>query len=78
MSNRTMVAGNWKMNTTPTEGKALAGEIIAAAGTPPTKVVFGVPAIQLMQVKALTSQAEGYYVAAQNICSPTQASTTSS
>lgn len=62
-----MVAGNWKMNTTPTEGKALAGEIIAAAGTPPTKVVFGVPAIQLMQVKALTSQAEGYYVAAQNM-----------
>ncbi len=62
-----MVAGNWKMNTTPTEGKALAEGIIAAAGTPHTKVVFGVPAIQLMQIKAITANAEGYYVAAQNM-----------
>lgn len=62
-----MVAGNWKMNTTPTEGKSLAEGIISQAGTPGTKVVFGVPAIQLMQIKALTAQAEGYYVAAQNM-----------
>lgn len=62
-----MVAGNWKMNTTPTQGKALAGDIIAAAGTPPTKVVFGVPAIQLMSIKEITAQHEGYYVAAQNM-----------
>lgn len=62
-----MVAGNWKMNTTPTEGKALAEGVIAAAGTPPTKVVFGVPAIQLMSVKEITAQHEGYYVAAQNM-----------
>lgn len=62
-----MVAGNWKMNTTPTEGKALAEGVIAAAGTPATKVVFGVPAIQLMQTKAITANAEGYYVAAQNM-----------
>lgn len=62
-----MVAGNWKMNTTPAEGKALAEGIIAATGTPPTKVVFGVPAIQLMQIKAITEKHEGYYVAAQNM-----------
>jgi triosephosphate isomerase len=62
-----MVAGNWKMNTTPTQGKALAKGVIAAAGTPPTKVVFGVPAIQLMSVKEITAQHEGYYVAAQNM-----------
>ncbi|MFK8161309.1 MAG: triose-phosphate isomerase [Lewinella sp.] len=67
MTSRTMVAGNWKMNTTPTQGKALAGDIIAAAGTPPTKVVFGVPAIQLMSIKEITAQHEGYYVAAQNM-----------
>lgn len=67
MSNRTMAAGNWKMNTTPTEGKALAASIIAGAGTPGTKVIFGVPAIQLMQIKELTANAEGYYVAAQNM-----------
>lgn len=64
---RTMVAGNWKMNTTPTEGKALAEGVIAAAGTPPTKVVFGVPAIQLMQIKAITAANPGYFVAAQNM-----------
>jgi triosephosphate isomerase len=62
-----MAAGNWKMNTTPAEGKALAAGIIAQAGTPATKVVFGVPAIQLMQIKELTAQQEGYYVAAQNM-----------
>jgi len=62
-----MVAGNWKMNTTPAEGKALAQSIIDGAGTPGTKVVFGVPAIQLMQIKELTANAEGYYVAAQNM-----------
>jgi triosephosphate isomerase len=64
---RTMAAGNWKMNTTPTEGLALAEGIISAAGTPGTKVVFGVPAIQLMQIKELTAKHEGYYVAAQNM-----------
>ena len=67
MSNRTMVAGNWKMNTTPSTGKALAESIISAAGSHNTKVVFGVPAIQLMQIKELTADAEGYFVAAQNM-----------
>ncbi|MFT7121441.1 MAG: triosephosphate isomerase [Neolewinella sp.] len=62
-----MVAGNWKMNTTPTEGKALATGIISAAGSHNTKVVFGVPAIQLMAIKELTAAANGYYVAAQNM-----------
>ena len=67
MTSRTMVAGNWKMNTTPAQGRALAEGVIAAAGTPPTKVVFGVPAIQLMSIKEITVQREGYYVAAQNM-----------
>ena len=62
-----MAAGNWKMNTTPAEGKALAEGVISAAGTPTTKVVFGVPAIQLMQIKEITAKHEGYYVAAQNM-----------
>ncbi|MEM1358218.1 MAG: triose-phosphate isomerase [Bacteroidota bacterium] len=67
MTNRTMVAGNWKMNTTPTEGTALASGIINAAGSHGTKVVFGVPAIQLVKIKELTAGAEGYFVAAQNM-----------
>lgn len=62
-----MAAGNWKMNTTPAEGKALAEGVISHAGTPATKVVFGVPAIQLMQIKEITAKHEGYYVAAQNM-----------
>jgi triosephosphate isomerase len=67
MTSRTMVAGNWKMNTTPTQGKVLVEKVIAAAGTPPTKVVFGAPAIQLISIKEITAQHEGYYVAAQNM-----------
>ncbi|MBC6995345.1 triose-phosphate isomerase [Lewinella lacunae] len=62
-----MVAGNWKMNTTPAEGAALAQAVIEHVGTPGTKVVFGVPAIQLTQIQALTSKAPGFYVAAQNM-----------
>ena len=62
-----MAAGNWKMNTTPAEGLALAEGVIANAGAPATKVIFGVPAIQLMQIKELTAKHEGYYVAAQNM-----------
>ncbi|MEL7163522.1 MAG: triose-phosphate isomerase [Bacteroidota bacterium] len=66
-TSRTMVAGNWKMNTTPTEGAALAQGVIAAAGAPGTKVVFGVPAIQLVRIKEITSAQENYFVAAQNM-----------
>jgi len=62
-----MVAGNWKMNTTPTEGEALANGIMAAAPSPSTTVVFGVPAIQLVRIKALTSGHPNYHVAAQNM-----------
>ncbi len=68
MSNRNIVAGNWKMNTTPTEGAALATGVISAAGdSPGAKVIFGVPAIQLLRIKEITAKAEGYYVAAQNM-----------
>lgn len=63
---RKMVAGNWKMNTTPAEGLALAKAVIEQA-KPTTKVVFGVPAIQLMTIQALTTQAEHFHVAAQNM-----------
>ncbi|MTB50500.1 triose-phosphate isomerase [Lewinella sp. W8] len=62
-----MVAGNWKMNTTPAEGERLAQDIMETVGTPATKVVFGVPSIQLMSIKALTDKHENYFVAAQNM-----------
>jgi triosephosphate isomerase len=62
-----MVAGNWKMNTTPTEGAQLAKDIMTAVPSPTTKVVFGVPSIQLMKIKELTASHENYFVAAQNM-----------
>ena len=56
------------MNTTPREGATLAQGVIDNAGAQPTgKVIFGVPAIQLMQVKKITDGAPGYFVAAQNM-----------
>ncbi len=64
---RTMVAGNWKMNTTPTSGTALVREVMQRVGTPSTKVVFGVPAIQLMAVQELVKGHPDYFVAAQNM-----------
>lgn len=64
--NRSMIAGNWKMNTTPAEGQALAEGIINKAGSPATKVVFGVPYVQLPQIAALTKTHPNFFVAAQN------------
>lgn len=66
-TSRTMVAGNWKMNTTPTEGAELVQIVMASAANPNTKVVFGVPAIQLMQVKEITGANPYFFVAAQNM-----------
>ena len=63
---RTMIAGNWKMNTLPAEGKALAEGIMTQAASPNTKVVFGVPYIQLPQLVELTKDNPNYFVAAQN------------
>ena len=62
-----MVAGNWKMNTTPRQGIQLVKDVMEKVGTPATRVVFGVPAIQLMQVRELTEGKTNYSVAAQNM-----------
>lgn len=67
MPNRTMIAGNWKMNTTPTEGADLVKVVMATHDSPGTKVVFAVPAVQLMQVKEITAAHSAFFVAAQNM-----------
>ncbi len=67
MTTRNLLAGNWKMNTTPSEGAALVREVMDRAGTPSCPVVFGVPAIQLMQIQELVKDRPGYHVAAQNM-----------
>ena len=66
-ADRRIVAGNWKMNTTPREGGKLARGVIERAGQPAGKVIFGVPAIQLLQVQELVGNHSGYHVAAQNM-----------
>lgn len=66
MSTRTMVAGNWKMNTTVSEGLALAKAIIDHAGRPDTKVVFAPPATHLSALCELVKGKDNYFVAAQN------------
>ncbi|MEM6877907.1 MAG: triose-phosphate isomerase [Bacteroidota bacterium] len=63
---RKMVAGNWKMNTSPAEGTALASGIIQQSN-PEVPVVFGVPAIQLINVQKLVSEQDHFFVAAQNM-----------
>lgn len=62
-----MVAGNWKMNTTPSQGASLIREVMEKVGTPATRVVFGVPAIQLMQAQELVAGHTNYALAAQNM-----------
>lgn len=62
---RKMIAGNWKMNTLPEEGEALVKAVVSN-NTPDCKVVFGVPYIQLTNVKQLLAGKENFYVAAQN------------
>ncbi len=64
--NRSMIAGNWKMNTTNASGKALVEGVIQQVAKPATKVVFGVPYVQLAQVADLLADLPHFSVAAQN------------
>ncbi len=46
MARRKIVAGNWKMNNTPSEAGALVDELIPLVKSDDADVVFCVPAIQ--------------------------------
>ena len=48
MSRRKIVAGNWKMNMTPTEAVALVNELKPLVGNDDVDVVFCVPAIDII------------------------------
>lgn len=50
MARRKIVAGNWKMNKTPSEAKALAAELIPLVKSEDVDVVFCVPAIDIIPV----------------------------
>lgn len=61
-----IVAGNWKMNKTYGEGRALATEIVEKLKPSDTKVVLCTPYIHLPLVQDLVKDVTNLYVAAQN------------
>lgn len=64
--NRSMIAGNWKMNTTNATGKAIVAGVLEQAPRPATQVVFGVPYVQLAQIAEMLAGQPNFSVAAQN------------
>ena len=52
MARRKIVAGNWKMNKTPSEAVALVNELKPLVANDEVDVVFCVPAIDIIPVDA--------------------------
>ena len=50
MSRRRIIAGNWKMNKTPSEAVALVNELLPLVKNEDVDVVFCVPAIDIVPV----------------------------
>ena len=48
MARKKIIAGNWKMNMTPTEAVALVNELKPLVGNEDVDVVFCVPAIDII------------------------------
>ena len=66
MARKKIIAGNWKMNMTPSEAVALAEKLIPLTANEKADVVFGVPAIDIVPVvKAV--EGTNIAVAAQNM-----------
>ena len=53
MARRKIVAGNWKMNKTPSEAVALVNELKPLVANDEVDVVFCVPAIDIIPVAEL-------------------------
>ncbi len=66
MARRKIVAGNWKMNKTPSEAKALAAELLPLVESDDVDVVFCVPAIDIIPV-AETVKGSKVAVGGQNL-----------
>jgi len=62
-----IVAGNWKMNTTPKSGKQLVKKVIKATEPGKVKVIFSPPFTHLMQTQSLLKGKKGFFSAAQNM-----------
>ncbi len=66
MARRKIIAGNWKMNKTPSEAMELAKKLAPLCETEKADVVFGVPAIDILPV-AEAVKGTKIAVAAQNM-----------
>ena len=67
-----IVAGNWKMNTTPIEGVALVSEVLSLikdVDLSGKKVVFGAPMVSITSIASLVGDTVNVHVASQNISS---------
>jgi len=66
MNRKNIVAGNWKMNKTYSEGGALAKSIINKIGSSRATVVLGTPYIHLKNVSKSLTGISNIHLAAQN------------
>lgn len=67
-----IIAGNWKMNTTPIEGVALVSEVldqIKNEDLTGKKIVFGAPMVSITSVASIVGDTSNVHVASQNISS---------
>ncbi len=55
MTNRKLIAGNWKMNGSLAANEALVGALLRDIGTPACDVALCVPSPYLAQVQALVT-----------------------
>lgn len=62
-----IVAGNWKMNTTPKSGKQLVKQVLKKSKPGKVKVIFGPPFTHLLATQKLLKGHKGFYTAAQNM-----------
>lgn len=62
-----IVAGNWKMNTTPKSGKQLVKNVLKLSNAGNVKVIFSPPYTHLVQTQKLIKGHKGFFTAAQNM-----------
>lgn len=69
MSRRCIAAANWKMNTTPSEGAALATSLAQSSFDRHAEMILAVPATHLDRVSGCISENSQIHLAAQNLWS---------
>jgi len=63
---KTIIAGNWKMNMTPSRASVLAGEIVAKNSDPKCEVVICVPFVDIFEAKKAIAGSK-IHLGAQNV-----------